>query len=195
MVESVDNEKAAKELNKACKDRADRLKVLIQVNTSGETSQHADSAVAVSSHMMLVSWFSPLPCWLLAGKSGCQPSEAASLFGFVLHNCEKLQASGLMTIGRLAETPQPDCFDSLRDCRHAVAQQFASDGVKEEELELSMGMSGDWQLAVEHGSTMIRLGSSIFGDRDYGKNKHEDENAREVDDEDEHKKSAAASSS
>jgi uncharacterized pyridoxal phosphate-containing UPF0001 family protein len=132
---------------------------------------------------------------LFAGKSGCQPSDAASLFGFVLHNCEKLQASGLMTIGRLADSPQPDCFDSLRDCRRVIAQQFASEGVKEEELELSMGMSGDWQLALEHGSTMVRLGSSIFGDRDYGKNKHDDENAKEVEEEEQHNKSAATSSS
>ena len=33
---------------------------------------------------------------------------------------------------------------------------------------LSMGMSGDWELAVECGSTMVRIGSTIFGERDYG---------------------------
>jgi len=34
--------------------------------------------------------------------------------------------------------------------------------------ELSMGMSGDYQLAIKHGSTMVRIGSAIFGERDYG---------------------------
>jgi len=34
--------------------------------------------------------------------------------------------------------------------------------------ELSMGMSGDYQLALKHGSTMVRIGSAIFGERDYG---------------------------
>jgi uncharacterized pyridoxal phosphate-containing UPF0001 family protein len=33
---------------------------------------------------------------------------------------------------------------------------------------LSMGMSGDYKIAVEEGSTMVRIGSAIFGDRDYG---------------------------
>jgi pyridoxal phosphate enzyme (YggS family) len=37
---------------------------------------------------------------------------------------------------------------------------------------LSMGMSGDWRIAVEHGSTMIRLGSTIFGQRNYATNTH-----------------------
>ena len=33
---------------------------------------------------------------------------------------------------------------------------------------LSMGMSGDWKIAVEEGSTMVRIGTAIFGERDYG---------------------------
>ncbi|MCR5445511.1 MAG: YggS family pyridoxal phosphate-dependent enzyme [Bacteroidales bacterium] len=38
--------------------------------------------------------------------------------------------------------------------------------------ELSMGMSHDWKIAVDEGSTMVRLGTSIFGERDYSKLKH-----------------------
>ena len=50
-------------------------------------------------------------------------------------------------------------FDSLKASRFSDKSEFK---------EISMGMSHDWQIAVEEGSTLIRLGSSIFGARDYG---------------------------
>jgi len=49
-------------------------------------------------------------------------------------------------------------FDKLKDDFFADADQFQ---------EISMGMSGDFQLAIEEGSTMVRIGTSVFGDRNY----------------------------
>jgi pyridoxal phosphate enzyme (YggS family) len=160
LVESVDSVKLATELNKACEsvNRPSRLNVLIQVNTSGEES-----------------------------KFGCQPSEAVELYGHVLRKCPKLRARGLMTIGRLADTPQPDCFDTLVDIRKQVLEAYKDE--KDEgtpamdalTFEMSMGMSGDFEVALEKGATILRIGSTIFGKREYPQKKEKDESAKQLD--------------
>ena len=58
------------------------------------------------------------------------------------------------------------CFDTLAACREAVAADL---GVPSSSLELSMGMSADYEAAIAHGSTNVRVGSSLFGARDYKK--------------------------
>ena len=54
------------------------------------------------------------------------------------------------------------CFRKLADIRMRAQDKFSC-----EFKELSMGMSGDWQIAVEEGATMLRIGSAIFGSRKY----------------------------
>ena len=64
-------------------------------------------------------------------------------------------------------TGAPDdftCFDKLAACRAPVAEAL---GVGPEQLELSMGMSGDYEAAIEKGATSVRVGSTIFGARLY----------------------------
>jgi hypothetical protein len=63
-------------------------------------------------------------------------------------------------------TPVTDTPQTLVTCRNQVATQL---GVARESLELSMGMSGDYALAVALGSTNVRIGSTIFGARTYHK--------------------------
>ena len=158
LVESVDSIKLATELNKACVSvgRATRLPVLIQVNTSGEAS-----------------------------KYGCQPNEALELFGHVVENCPQLKAQGLMTIGRLADTPQPDCFQLLEKIKEEIFEAFKGKTDKHaanssssassptplvvdgDTFDMSMGMSGDYDVGIEYGATIVRIGSSIFGAREY----------------------------
>ena len=94
-------------------------------------------------------------------KSGCEPGEALDL-------CEKVAASnsvrfrGLMTIGPLDadETDTRKAFTTLRTlgekCRHLT-----------ESVELSMGMSGDFEWAIEEGATIIRVASLLLGQRPY----------------------------
>lgn len=67
-----------------------------------------------------------------------------------------------MTIGRPSTEPDPTCFQKLAHCRREVADSL---GVAEHSLELSMGMSNDYELAVRMGSTNVRVGSTIFGAR------------------------------
>lgn len=79
----------------------------------------------------------------------------------ILANCPQLRFAGVMTIGAPGDM---DCFDRLVEARKLIA---TATGVEEAGLELSMGMSGDFEEAIARGSTNVRVGSSIFGARDY----------------------------
>jgi uncharacterized pyridoxal phosphate-containing UPF0001 family protein len=73
-----------------------------------------------------------------------------------------LPLRGLMTIAPMAahqEAARPH-FQALRRLRDELAERFATPLP-----ELSMGMSDDYQVAVEEGATMVRLGRAIFGER------------------------------
>eukprot|EP00656_Telonema_subtile_P034203 TRINITY_DN38325_c0_g1_i1.p1 TRINITY_DN38325_c0_g1~~TRINITY_DN38325_c0_g1_i1.p1 ORF type:complete len:167 (-),score=60.63 TRINITY_DN38325_c0_g1_i1:3-503(-) len=89
-------------------------------------------------------------------------AAAAELAAFVRAECPKLNFTGLMTIGKPGEVGD---FEVLQECRAYVCEQLELELAA---CELSMGMSGDYETAVQYGSTNIRVGSSIFGARDYG---------------------------
>lgn len=78
--------------------------------------------------------------------------------------CEHLNVRGLMTILPLAsnETQIREGFISVRELARKIAQLSGQNWRME---ELSMGMSGDYRLAVEAGATAVRLGRTIFGER------------------------------
>ncbi|KAL3851189.1 hypothetical protein ACJIZ3_013071 [Penstemon smallii] len=140
MVEGVDNEKVANNLDRVVSNIGRQpLKILVQVNTSGEES-----------------------------KSGVNPSECLDLVKHVKLGCPHLEFSGLMTIGMLDYTSTPENFKVLLNCRSEVSKAL---GIAEAQCELSMGMSGDFEKAIEMGSTNVRIGSTIFGPRDYSKRK------------------------
>jgi pyridoxal phosphate enzyme (YggS family) len=96
-------------------------------------------------------------------KSGLEPSE---LFTFLrqLANYQTLRVQGLMTMAVLSEDTQAvrACFAQLKQLQER-AREEAIAGVSLERL--SMGMSGDFEIAIEEGSTEIRVGSAIFGSR------------------------------
>ena len=83
-------------------------------------------------------------------------------------NFPHLRFRGLMTIGKntgVAEDSR-ECFAFLR----ALQQKFlAKGGAFAHFDQLSMGMTGDLEVAIEEGSTMIRVGTALFGERDYSK--------------------------
>lgn len=95
-------------------------------------------------------------------KSGCEPGEATAIARHIAAQCPALRLSGLMTIGRLDDPDPAPYFKSLRLVRAEVAQALS---VPEAELELSMGMSADFPVAIREGSTNVRVGSTIFGAR------------------------------
>eukprot|EP00878_Enallax_costatus_P009568 GHUV01009998.1.p1 GENE.GHUV01009998.1~~GHUV01009998.1.p1 ORF type:complete len:254 (+),score=36.61 GHUV01009998.1:213-974(+) len=99
-------------------------------------------------------------------KYGCEPSEVVDIAQHIAQKCEALHLAGLMTIGMPDYSSRPENFTCLGECRSQVA---AALGIDPEQLELSMGMSGDFEQAIEMGSTNVRVGSTIFGARDYSK--------------------------
>jgi len=95
-------------------------------------------------------------------KFGVTPKETDGFLEVAL-SCPNLKVEGFMTIAPLApEDPSVarSCFESLRELRDRLVGSF------EVELpELSMGMSGDMEEAIRAGSTLVRVGSALFGER------------------------------
>ena len=146
-MESVDTRKKVDQLEKGrqtlCEQEPEYegvpLRVFVQVNTSGEEE-----------------------------KSGCEPQDAAALCRHVREKCLHLSLQGVMTIGAIArskaakEGKENEDFVRLKEVRDAVAKDL---GLQQEELELSMGMSEDFESAIHCGSSEVRVGSTIFGQR------------------------------
>lgn len=97
-------------------------------------------------------------------KFGLDPSELPALLKAVGRHMPTLRVKGLMTMATNTDDTEVvrACFRSLRELRDRV-QQEGIDGV--ELSRLSMGMSGDYEIAIEEGSTEVRLGTAIFGGR------------------------------
>lgn len=87
-----------------------------------------------------------------SGLTGLE--EIQAVCRHVQTNCNRLKLRGLMTIGAVGDV---SCFDRLVNIREAV----------DPKLELSMGMSGDYEAAIAAGATNVRVGSTIFGTRNY----------------------------
>ncbi len=131
-IESVDRQALARRLGDQLAEIGQRRNVLLQVNTSGATSQF-----------------------------GVAPEQADELARYIAGR-DELSLDGLMTIGRLVEDPEDarDCFRGLRELRDRLADELG-----QPLPELSMGMSGDMDVAIEEGATLVRAGSAIFGAR------------------------------
>jgi len=102
-----------------------------------------------------------------SSKSGIPPSDVVKFVESVNKEFPNLKFSGLMTIGN-PDSPSesnPD-FKCLVECKKNVCSKLDIDASK---VELSMGMSHDYENAIVAGSTNVRVGSSIFGARDYTK--------------------------
>ena len=97
-----------------------------------------------------------------ASKSGCAPDEALALCGAVAA-LPGLQLRGLMAIPEPTDDPQAQRipFRKLRELR----EQICAAGLPLDTL--SMGMSHDLEAAVAEGATIVRIGTAIFGERNY----------------------------
>lgn len=96
-------------------------------------------------------------------KSGCDPQDLWTLLEEA-GTCNNVHVKGLMTIPPVADSPQQarPYFAKMR----ALFDEAAAKEFPNVEMEiLSMGMSGDFVTAIEEGSTMVRVGTAIFGPR------------------------------
>jgi pyridoxal phosphate enzyme (YggS family) len=98
-------------------------------------------------------------------KYGLDPAETHEY----LDHCaqyDHLAIKGLMALASFVDDPE-DVRGEFRQMRELFRTYDASGNPRVEMEELSIGMSNDFEVAIEEGSTMIRLGTSIFGPRDY----------------------------
>jgi pyridoxal phosphate enzyme (YggS family) len=135
-VDSVDSVRLAEKLDAAARALGKRLSVLIEINVGDES-----------------------------GKNGVAP-DSLKLEEILLSapRFEALEFRGLMTVPPFTEDPEGarPHFRRLRELRDALAaRKLAGIGVN----VLSMGMSHDFEVAIEEGSTCVRVGTGIFGER------------------------------
>jgi len=94
-------------------------------------------------------------------KHGFLPNQIDEIM-----NCfefSNIRIEGLMTVGPFTEDKEKirESFIQLRELKNAINRSINQTKLR----ELSMGMSGDYEIAVEEGSTMVRLGTALFGER------------------------------
>jgi len=135
-LDSVDSLRLAQKLNACAQQRARPIPVLIEVKVGGEDA-----------------------------KSGATPDSQA--FDELLRSAPDLpylDFRGLMTVPPFCQEPQQTrpFFQALRDLRDRIAAQRLP---KLRMEVLSMGMSHDFEVAIEEGSTRIRVGTALFGER------------------------------
>lgn len=101
-----------------------------------------------------------------SSKSGLAPEETEAFLRRV-SSMKHLKVKGLMTIAPMTEFPEENrvYFRELRNLAVDIARKNI-DNV--DMYELSMGMTGDFEVAIEEGATMVRVGTGIFGARNYG---------------------------
>ena len=135
-VDSVDSLKLAEKLDAAARSLGKKLDVLIEINVGGE-----------------------------AAKSGAPPdSPALDELLMAAPRFEALAFRGLMTVPPFTGDPAGarPYFRQLRELRDAIAaRKLPAIGMN----QLSMGMSHDFEVAIEEGSTCVRVGTAIFGER------------------------------
>ena len=97
-----------------------------------------------------------------ATKSGFAPDEAEAGIKEI-EKMNRIKLRGLMTIGPLAEDEirVRGCFRKLRNLRDELQKKFSCLDL----THLSMGMSSDFEIAVEEGATLVRIGTAVFGER------------------------------
>jgi hypothetical protein len=135
-VDSVDSSKLAARLNTSAEEAGKTLDVLVEINVGGE---EAKSGIAPDSSELEQ---------ILAGASGWP----------------HLRIRGLMTVPPFTEDPEGarPYFRRLRELRDSLAaRNFPAVGLD----QLSMGMSHDFEVAIAEGSTCVRVGTAIFGER------------------------------
>lgn len=133
-IHSLDGISLAQEIDRRAGQKGIRVRALVEVNLSGETSKFGIASEAV---MDLVRHVALL---------------------------KHISIEGLMTMPPYFDEPEKarPYFISLRELRDRIREE-GIEGVRMDEL--SMGMSGDFEVAIEEGATMVRVGTAIFGER------------------------------
>ncbi len=135
-IHSVDTIKLASGIDSKASSINKIQKILIEVNTSGESS-----------------------------KFGIHDFENLKNFIEECSSYSNIEVKGLMTMAPFTSDKNVirKCFSELREMKEKLNNQWNNIS------ELSMGMTNDYKIAIEEGSTMLRIGTAIFGERDKSK--------------------------
>ncbi len=139
MIHSVDSLKLAEEIDKRAKQHSLVMDILIQVNSAEEES-----------------------------KFGITTEETQKMITDILQNCTNVRIKGLMCIAPYDDNPE-NVRVYFAEVKKLFDEYKASNHERLNFEYLSMGMSHDFPIAIEEGSNIIRVGTAIFGERDYGK--------------------------
>lgn len=139
MVHSVDNYEVAERLNQSCKENGKIMPIFLECNVSGESTKSGWDVVNDKEWPIFVE----------------DVKQVLDL--------DHLKLLGLMTMAPYSTKPEGarPFFRKLKSLLNYVNQKFPQQEIN----ELSMGMSGDFQVAIEEGATYLRIGSAIVGKR------------------------------
>ncbi|MCI7145624.1 MAG: YggS family pyridoxal phosphate-dependent enzyme [Clostridiales bacterium] len=145
MIHSVDSMKLAHEIDKRAGAHGKVMDILVQINPAQEES-----------------------------KFGVSIEDAGDLVREILDSCENIRVRGLMSVAPIAENPMDvkPYFDGVKAKYDELSK---IDHPRLDFRYLSMGMSHDFPVAIAAGSNLVRVGSAIFGERDYAKFRAEQE--------------------
>lgn len=139
LIHSVDSMKLAMEIDKRARQHNKTMDILIQVNPASEDS-----------------------------KFGLLTHETEATIRDVLEGCPNIRIRGLMTIAPNADNPE-EVREYFKEMKALYDKYSQIDHPHIDFKYLSMGMSGDFQVAIEEGANALRIGTSIFGVRNYNK--------------------------
>jgi len=147
--------------------QSNKAKTVAEMFDAVETIDRGKIAYALERHLTPLDKIMPVYLQVNIGrefrKAGIMPEEVFKLAREVA-TCEHLRIAGLMAIPPYSPEPGKTrkYFRRLRE----LAEELRAGDILKNGLGLSMGMSGDFEVAVEEGATLVRVGTAIFGDRE-----------------------------
>ncbi len=138
LIHSVDSLRLAQQINEEAAKKQIICDILLEVNIAGEET-----------------------------KYGMKPEEVPGMVA-ELTAFPHIRVRGLMTVAPYVENPEKnrEHFKNLRRL-YVDIKSKNTDNINDDFNILSMGMTGDFDVAIEEGATMVRIGTGIFGERDY----------------------------
>ncbi len=137
MIHSVDSMKLAKEIDKRAAQHNLVMDILVQVNSAEEES-----------------------------KFGITTAETDQLIADIAEQCPNIRIKGLMCIAPFEDDPE-DVREYFAEVKQIYDKYVNEKNERIDFTYLSMGMTHDFEVAIEEGSNLIRVGTAIFGYRDY----------------------------
>jgi pyridoxal phosphate enzyme (YggS family) len=142
LIHSVDGLRLAQRINRDSAEIGKVIPVLLEINVSGEVSKHGFNLSPLAGSQAKASFIADVEQILMLPY---------------------LRLCGLMTMAPIVTDPEEarPVFAALRTLRDELSQRFPEADWR----ELSMGMTADYEVAVEEGATMVRVGRGVFGER------------------------------